>query len=227
MTFTGFSTDDPIKLPRELFSDVLPAIAQLPELKVTLHFFSLLPNSRRRPRMIEWADLCDDAVLARSLRTISPLRPMEDVLEDGLLAAVRRGTLLHVPVPEGPRVGNWYLANTERNRQWASKVQNGDVTWTHAAPAAPPPPTIFKLYEDNIGLLTPMLTVELKDAQDQYPQRWVEDAIKEAVRSNKRSWRYIRAVLERWGRDGREGSAPSNDDDSKYISGELSQYIKY
>lgn len=228
MTFTGFSTDDPIKLPRELFSEVLPMIAQLPELKVTLHFFSLLPNSRRRPRMIEWSELCDDAVLARSLRTISPLRPKEEVLEDGLLAAVRRGTLLHVPVPEGPRVGNWYLANTERNRYWSAKVQAGDVQWTPAAPAPPPPPGIFKLYEDNVGLLTPMLAAELKDAQEQYPQRWVEDAIKEAVRSNKRSWRYIRAVLERWARDGREGLAPSNnDDDSKYISGELSQYIKY
>jgi DnaD/phage-associated family protein len=226
MTFTGFSTDDPIKLPRELFSEVLPAIAQLAELKVTLHFFYLLPNSRRRPRMIEWAELCDDAVLARSLRAISPLRPLAEVLEEGLEAAVRRGTLLHVPVPQGPRVGNWYLANTERNRQWAAKVQTGEVSWMPAAAAAPPPPSIFKLYEDNIGLLTPMLSVELKDAQEQYPASWLEGAIREAVRSNKRSWRYIRAVLESWAREGREGFAPS-DDDSKYISGELSQYIKF
>jgi DnaD/phage-associated family protein len=226
MTFTGFSTDDPIRLPRELFSEVLPAIAQLAELKVTLHFFSMLPNSRRRPRMIEWAELCDDVVLARSLRAISPLRPLAEVLEEGLEAAVRRGTLLHVPVPQGPRVGNWYLANTERNRQWAAKVQAGEVAWIPAAAASAPPPSIFKLYEDNIGLLTPMLTVELKDAQEQYPAQWLHDAIKEAVRSNKRSWRYIRAVLERWARDGRDGIAPV-DDDSKYISGELSQYIKF
>jgi DnaD/phage-associated family protein len=227
MTFTGFSTDDPIKLPRELFSEVLPAIAQLAELKVTLHFFYLLPNSRRRPRMIEWAELCDDAVLARSLRAISPLRPLAEVLEEGLEAAVRRGTLLHVPIPQGPRVGNWYLANTERNRQWAAKVQAGDVSWLPGTSAVPaPPPSIFKLYEDNIGLLTPMLTVELKEAQETYPARWLEDAIKEAVRSNKRSWRYIRAVLERWARDGREGFQRA-DDDNKYISGELSQYIKF
>lgn len=226
MTFTGFSTDDPIKLPRELFSEVLPAIAQLAELKVTLHFFYLLPNSRRRPRMIEWAELCDDAVLARSLRAISPLRPIAEVLEEGLECAVRRGTLLHVPIPQGPRVGNWYLANTEGNRQWATKVQAGEVSWMPAAPTPAPPPSIFKLYEDNIGLLTPMLTVELKDAQDQYPPNWIEDAIKEAVNSNKRSWRYIRVVLERWAREGREGFS-SKDADDKYIKGELSQYIKF
>src|SRR3712207_9497264 len=103
MTFTGFSTDDPIKLPRELFTQVVPAIVNVAELKVTLHFFHLLPNSRRRPRMLEWAELRGDTLLARSLRAIAPLRTTEDVLIEGLELAVRRGTLLHVTIPEGPR----------------------------------------------------------------------------------------------------------------------------
>lgn len=228
MTFTGFSTDDPIKLPRELFTDVLPMITHSAELKVTLHFFYLLRGSRRRPRMVEWADFRDDADLGRSLRAIAPLRPTEDVLIEGLEAAVRRGTLLHAAVPEGPRVGNWYLANTERNRVWMARMIDGDIAWL---PVPQPPaerPTVFALYEQNIGVLTPMLAAELKEAQAIYPAAWLEDAIREAVRSNRRSWRYIAAVLDRWARDGRGPLLPTHaDDPGRYISGELSNIIKY
>jgi DNA replication protein len=228
MSFTGFSTDDPIKLPCELFTDVLPMITQPAELKVTLHFFYLLRSSRRRPRMVEWADFRDDRHLARSLRSIAPLRSSEDVLIEGLEAAVRRGTLLHAAVPEGPRVGNWYLANTERNRVWMARMIDGDISWL---PIQRPPierPTIFALYEQNIGVLTPMLAAELKEAQETYPAAWLEDAIREAVRSNKRAWRYIAAVLERWARQGRGYAMPAQQDDpGKYISGELSDFIKY
>lgn len=228
MTFTGFSTDDPIKLPRELFTEVLPAISQPSELKVTLHVFYLLRSSRRRPRMVEWADLHNDAELTRSLRAVSPLRPTDDVLIEGLEAAVRRGTLLHAAVPEGPRVGNWYLANTERNRLWVARVGNGDVAWLPTPGRPNERPSIFALYEHNIGVVTPMLAEELKAAQDAYPTGWIEDAIREAVRSNKRSWRYVRAVLDRWTRDGRGERLPETQENpERYISGELSDIIRF
>ena len=228
MSFTGFSTDDPIKLPRELFTDVLPLITLPAELKVTLHFFYLLRSSRRRPRMVEWADFRNDSDVARSLRAIAPLRPHEDVLIEGLEAAVRRGTLLHAAVPEGPRVGNWYLANTERNRVWMARMIDGDISWLPIQLTAPIRPTIFALYEQNIGVLTPMLAAELKEAQETYPAAWLEDAIREAVRSNKRAWRYIAAVLDRWAREGRGYAVPAhNNDPGRYISGELSDFIKY
>lgn len=228
MSFTGFSTDDPIKLPRELFTDIVPAITQPAELKVTLQFFYLLRHSRRRPRMVEWSDFKADADLARSLRAVAPLRPTEDVLIEGIEAAVRRGTLLHAAVPEGPRVGNWYLANTERNRVWIARMVEGDIAWLPVPQLPAQRPTIFELYEQNIGLLTPMLSTELKEAEQLYPATWLEDAIREAVRSNRRAWRYIRSILDRWARDGRGPFVPAqHDDPGKYISGELSDIIKF
>lgn len=229
MSFTGFSTDDPIKLPRELFTEILPTITQPAELKVTLQFFYLLRGSRRRPRMLEWGDLRGDADLARSLRAIAPLRPTEDVLIEGIEAAVRRGSLLHAAIPEGPRVGNWYLANTERNRVWIARMVEGDIAWLPVPQLPSPRPTVFTLYEQNIGVLTPMLAAELKEAEELYPASWLEEAIREAVRSNKRSWRYIRAVLDRWSRDGRGQQQPveQHADPSRYISGELSDLVKF
>lgn len=227
MTFTGFTTDDPIKLPQEFFTDVLPMITQPAEIKVTLHVFYLLKASRRRPRMVEWSTLMADPTLMRSLRSIAPLRPYEDVLVDGMEAAVRRGSLLHVPIPDGPRVGNWYLAHTESNRAWSMRVSGGDIVW-HPTPGSPPErPSIFSLYEHNIGMLTPMLAAELREAEETYPETWFVEAIREAVRSNKRSWRYIRAVLERWARDGRDNGAVPVDDQQRYIRGTLSDVIKF
>ncbi|MBV9691927.1 MAG: DnaD domain protein [Ktedonobacteraceae bacterium] len=65
-------------------------------------------------------------------------------------------------------------------------------------------PNIFVLYEQNIGLLSPLIADELKDAADQYPAEWIESAFREAVQQNKRSWKYIRAILRRWETEGRQ-----------------------
>jgi DnaD/phage-associated family protein len=64
-------------------------------------------------------------------------------------------------------------------------------------------PNIFVLYEQNIGVLTPFLAEELRDAADRYPVDWIESAFREAVEMNKRNWRYIRAILRRWETEGR------------------------
>lgn len=65
-------------------------------------------------------------------------------------------------------------------------------------------PNIFVLYEQNIGLLSPLIAEELKDAADQYPAEWIEAAFREAVHYNKRKWTYIRAILRRWETEGRQ-----------------------
>ncbi len=65
-------------------------------------------------------------------------------------------------------------------------------------------PNIFVLYEQNIGLLPPLLADELKDAADHYPAEWIEAAFREAVQHNKRKWSYIRAILRRWETEGRQ-----------------------
>lgn len=56
---------------------------------------------------------------------------------------------------------------------------------------------IFRLYEENIGPLTPLLAARLKDAEKDYLPTWIEYAVSEAVTHNKRSWDYIDAILRR------------------------------
>ena len=62
---------------------------------------------------------------------------------------------------------------------------------------------MFEMYEQNIGMLSPMIADALLEAEDMYPEDWIEDAIGEAVEQNKRSWRYISRILERWEHEGR------------------------
>jgi DNA replication protein len=65
-------------------------------------------------------------------------------------------------------------------------------------------PNIFVLYEQNIGLLSPLIADQLRDAADQYPPEWIEAAFREAVQHNKRKWSYISAILRRWETEGRQ-----------------------
>ncbi|MFC1873473.1 DnaD domain-containing protein, partial [Chloroflexota bacterium] len=64
-------------------------------------------------------------------------------------------------------------------------------------------PNIFTMYEQNIGMLTPIIADELKDAEKLYPVDWIQDAIKEASTNNKRNWRYISKILENWATEGK------------------------
>ena len=59
-------------------------------------------------------------------------------------------------------------------------------------------PNVFKLYEENIGPLTPMIADALKDAETIYSIEWIAEAIELAVKNNKRNWKYSEAILKRW-----------------------------
>jgi DNA replication protein len=221
MAFAGFSTDTLVGLPPELFSEVIPAITLPSELKVTLQIFYRLSRQRAAPRRISWDELAADRTLRRSLRAVSKLRPFEELLAEGLAAAVRRGTLLHLALPADGRVGNWYLVNTAANRAWAEQVAAVQAVLTPAAAQAERP-SLVGLYEQNIGLVTPMLVDELREAEERYPQEWIEEAMREAVRANARSWRYVSKVLERWAVNGRQDAphrAERPIDVEKYTSG--------
>lgn len=58
-------------------------------------------------------------------------------------------------------------------------------------------------YENNIGTLTPMLSEMLGDAVDEFGSQWVIEAIAIALENNVRKWKYIQAILDRWGTEGR------------------------
>jgi len=74
---------------------------------------------------------------------------------------------------------------------------------------------VFKAYEQNIGILTPMIGEKIKDALTIYPEQWIEEAIGIAVKQNKRRWSYIEAILKRWEV---EGKGQKTEHESKQLS---------
>ena len=88
------------------------------------------------------------------------------------------------------------------------RVASGEGPELESSEAAVERPNIFAMYEDNIGIMSPMIAEELREAEQLYPEAWIEDAFREAVENNKRSWRYISRILERWSREGRGDGEP-------------------
>jgi DnaD/phage-associated family protein len=68
----------------------------------------------------------------------------------------------------------------------------------------PDKPNIYRVYEKNIGPITPMIAEELREAEKTYSPQWIEDAVRVAVENNVRNWRYVSAILERWQLKGRD-----------------------
>jgi DNA replication protein len=75
-----------------------------------------------------------------------------------------------------------------------------------------------------------MIADELRDAERLYPQTWIRDAIKEAVSRNKRNWRYIAKILERWSAEGKSNGTYRGDfkktDPDKYIKGKYGHIVR-
>lgn len=201
-------------LPNLFFSELLPAMDDLAELKVTLHIFWLMAEPTRRVKPITLSELRDDRTLLQSL---APLGDPLEMLTRGLAAAVARGALLQLDA--GDVV---YFANTQAGRRAYEKFED-TLEPVAAEPArVAERPNIFALYEQNIGLLTPLIADELKDAEKQYSAEWMADAIKIAVENNKRSWRYIAKILARWQEEGRADETKKR---KRWYGDEYSKYV--
>ncbi len=61
---------------------------------------------------------------------------------------------------------------------------------------------ITKAYEENIGLLSPLLAQQLHDLLLTYPPLWIIEAIGEACKHEKRSLAYVEGILRDWKREG-------------------------
>jgi DnaD/phage-associated family protein len=61
---------------------------------------------------------------------------------------------------------------------------------------------VFKVYQNNIAMLTPLTADALEDDEKTYGPDWVCSAIQEAALSEVHSLKYVEAILKRWKRDG-------------------------
>ncbi len=221
-------------VPDLFFSELLPQIDNMPELKVSLHVIWLLYRMKGYPRCVSGEELLHDAVLLRGLKNLSQSPP--EAVAEGLERAVTRGTLLHLKTrTDDGDEQDWYFINTEHGRRTLDRVRSGELQLAESTFLEEPVveverPNIFILYEQNIGTLQPMIAEELQEAEDTYPAGWIDEAFKISVQQNVRRWSYIRAILERWateGKDDGEARRDSEEDRYRYIRGKYKDYVEH
>jgi len=218
------------------FTRVLPQIQDMTELKVTMSLCYLLSKAenlykpdksgnykREYPPFVTREELVSQA--------ISMLGIDAEMVQQGLDLAAKRGSILRLSLNIDGMWQEACFANMEADREAINNLRRGPVCISkEGAKQALQPPSIFVLYEQNIGIITPMIAEELKEAEKLYPAEWIEEALKEAVTLNKRSWKYVARILERWASEGkdsgqyRQGVKKGGPD--KYIKGKYGHLVK-
>ncbi len=234
MSFNGFPARMQFtSIPNLFFSSLLPQISDILELKLTLYAFAAIYRKKGALRYTTYGELMSDASLMKSFSQSG--KTLEEALRKALGMATERGTLLHIALDRDGVNEDIYFLNTEANKELIARIQSGEVALTGLKPATQAVPVvepsdIYNLYEQNIGMLTPMIADELRDAEKHYPAEWVKDAIKEAVALNRRNWRYIARILERWSTEGKvdgayRGNSQKTDPD-RFIKGKYGHVVR-
>jgi len=214
--FKGFTDSETFtQLPDAFFRPLLAEIDDVAELKITLSLLWKMEHMEEAFRVLTESDF--DA---------KELGLAADEIKLGLEKAVKRGSILKVRKD----AVNYLLLNSPRGRAAAGAIQNGKWNPKIGGPAMPlDRPNVFRLYEENIGPLTPLIADALKDAEGLYREEWFEEAFTIAMKNNKRNWRYVEAILKRWKEEGKNGKKDQQNSDKsseRYTNSQFSEFLK-
>ena len=197
-----------VSFPDSFFTQTVPKIQELAELKVVLYAAYLILRKRDPSTQGSESSVTYKQLKAEACR-LSPELDEETLLQ-ALNSAVEHGALSRSTLSRNGMLEDVYSLT-------------GDSL-------QPPTINIFALYEQNIGMITPMIAEELKEAEKIYPPQWIEEALKEAVALNKRSWRYVARILERWASEGKDSGEYRRDikkgGPDKYVKGKYGHLVK-
>jgi DnaD/phage-associated family protein len=204
-------------VPSLFFAQVMPDITDPCELAVCVYaFFATSPGRvrGRRPPFVTRRELESDQGLMRCLQNLAA-GSGGDALASGLGAAVRRGILLRGRAEDGDEL---FAVNTPANYASLARLPSSHIEAPLPPATGAPSPNIFALYEQNIGGITPLIAADLQDAEQRYPAEWIEAAFREAVELNKRNWRYIQRILERWETEGPSYEEAERDPEREWLA---------
>jgi len=189
------------RLPTAFFTELMPQIDHLGELKLTLYFLWRLDRMEGEFRYLLKDEILADNTFMSGLA--SSMQEAKDILSDSLSRCLKRGSLLKTDIQLHDKLVGLFFFNSPKGREAVEAAQKGiwrpsDETIRVPIELVPERSNIFQLYEENIGPITPLLAEVLADAEIDYPATWIEEAFRIAVEKNIRNWRYIEAILKRW-----------------------------
>ena len=234
--FSGFPDRVEVTpIPNLFFTVAMSQIKDLTELKVVLHIFWKLSRRRGYPRFITYNELLSDNVLIDNIGEGEKTR--DTVLRRALDLAVRHNIITYLKIDDSGEFDDAYFINTETERKTVDRIKRGEISLPGLMPKKQEksvdvlPLNIFNLYEQNIGMLTPLIAEQLREAEKLYQADWIESAFREAVSLNKRNWKYILRILERWSAEGKDNGKSGRDfkegkDSDKYLKGRYGHMVE-
>lgn len=217
-------------IPSQFFSELMHEIEHLGELKTCLYVFYRLERMEGNFRYLLRSEFLEDEKFLEGL-TLDPNK-QEICLDESLKRAVNRGVLLAASLAVNGQETQLYFINTPKGRAAVEAIARGEWRMTGDArqplELAPERPNIYRIYEENIGPLTPMIADMLRDAEDTYPATWIEEAVRISVANNVRRWRYVEAILRHWkeeGPDERKDRQNTEEDFRRYTKGKFAEFL--
>ena len=208
---------DIVPVPAAVFGPLLERVTDAATLRCALRAVFVLhrkgasPERRGRLATVTAAELAADPVVG-DVDVAAVEGALATLAELGVLAATGAGYCLDTAANRRMLAA----ALRERTddgagrllRRGSGQASTGSGRTGAGEAVAGSRPEVFRLYEENIGVITPMAAERLKDMEDEYPPEWIAEAFGQAVVSNARNLRYVEAVLRRWRDDGRgDGTA--------------------
>jgi DnaD/phage-associated family protein len=218
-------------VPNLVFSSLAAGISDIVELKVLLHVFEIIYPKKGNIRFVTAQEMATHPSVVNDLKGKSA-----GEIEQVLSALSAKNILAAWPL-SGVEAAAYFI-NNEANRKLIERIRSGELSLPEIKissplpePVAAQPEDIFTLYEQNIGLITPLIADELKEAAQHYPEGWLKEAFREAVNQNKRNWKYISRILERWATEGKKdgtyrGNLKTSADPDKYVRGKYGHMVQ-
>ena len=197
-----------IPVPVLFFESVLPFIRDINELKLILFIFKLIKYKRGYLRFVTIKELVQNKTITSGIKP-SGEEDVPAVIKKAINLAVEHGSLVNAKILVNGEKEDIYIINQEADRIALDNILTGKTSMpdfdivSEESHDLPEVNNIYKLYEQNIGVITPLIAEELKKAEELYSLEWIQEAFSEAIKQNIRNWKYISRILERWTEEGK------------------------
>ncbi len=213
------------RVPNAVLGRFLTNVAEPDVVKLILRAVWLLERQRGYPKYITREDLRNDRVLSQVLTGGTRFeRALQDALSLNVLieVVIDRRTCLMLNTTSAARAAVSTIASQDG-------LDHDDNGWDTPATSGLPPDA-FRAYEENIGILTPMIRENILTALEDFTDDDITHAVRIAVENESRSWSFVAGVLRRWSKEGipndrRDGKSTGESERGRVPETELRKYL--
>ena len=205
-----------IPVPAQLFTEILPRLHNESQLRATLYTWYAIASKGSGQRYVYLSQLLTDPVLLSWITHLGG----KNGIRHGLDLSCKEGIFLQLQIGEDDKI---LAPNDESGARLITDMKSESVAHHKQSRDLNPETNyertvvsnVIEKYENEIGMLTPVIADMIAIAEQTYPTTWILEALDIAAQSNARSWKYVTAILARWKNEGKNNG---NEETSRFSS---------